>query len=188
MKLTILDPDNPQQVFPDINTALQEPDGLLAAGGCLSTTRLINAYKQGIFPWYNDNEPILWWSPNPRLTLQPDRVKISRSLAKTMRKKRFEIRFDTAFSQVIKYCSEPRDYTESTWISDEMKHAYFKLFQAGFAHSAEAWFEGELVGGLYGVAIGQIFLASRCFIKKPMRLKWCLPILANNYSSGIINS
>jgi len=166
MKLTLLDPDTPHQVFPNINTAMQEPDGLLAAGGCLSVTRLINAYKQGIFPWYNDDEPILWWSPNPRLVLQPEQVKISRSLAKTLRKNKFEIRFDTAFNQVIESCSEPRDYTDGTWISEDMKHAYKALFKAGFAHSAEAWFEGELVGGLYGVAIGQIFFGESMFHKK----------------------
>lgn len=163
MRLTILDPDNPKEAFPPLHTALTEPDGLLAAGGCLSVTRLINAYQNGIFPWFNPDEPILWWSPNPRLVLQPTALKVSRSLAKSIRKQHFRLTVDTAFSKVIEACAAPRDYATGTWITDDMIDAYNHLHQAGIAHSAEAWLNDELVGGLYGVAIGQIFFGESMF-------------------------
>lgn len=163
MKLTILDPYNPRESFPPLNSALEDPDGLLAAGGCLSTTRLINAYKNGIFPWFNPDEPILWWSPNPRLVLQPSELKISRSLAKTIRKQQFNFSIDKAFVEVIEACAAPRDYANGTWITDDMKQAYIQLHRSGAAHSAEAWLDGELVGGLYGVAIGQVFFGESMF-------------------------
>ncbi len=163
MKLEVLDPNNPSQLFPATNTALNDPEGLLAAGGCLSPIRLINAYRQGVFPWYSANEPILWWSPNPRLVVAPEQIKISRSLAKTMRQQKFEFKLDTAFSEVITACAQPRTYAEGTWITDEMLQAYNTLHKLGFAHSAEAWYQNELVGGLYGVAIGQVFFGESMF-------------------------
>lgn len=163
MKLEVLDPNNPSQLFPATNTALTEPNGLLAAGGCLSPIRLINAYRQGIFPWYSDDEPILWWSPNPRLVITPAQVKISRSLAKTMRQQKFAFKLDAAFAEVITACAQPRSYAKSTWITDEIKLAYNALHKLGFAHSAEAWYQDELVGGLYGVAIGQVFFGESMF-------------------------
>ena len=163
MKLIQLDPYKPNEVFPPLNDALNEPEGLLAVGGCLSVKRLLNAYKNGIFPWYNQGQPILWWSPNPRLVVTAENLKVSRSLAKTIRQQRFEITLDQAFSDVIENCSATREETEGTWISLEMKQAYQQLHRYGAAHSVEAWKKGELVGGLYGVAIGQVFFGESMF-------------------------
>ncbi|MCK4841740.1 MAG: leucyl/phenylalanyl-tRNA--protein transferase [Methylococcales bacterium] len=166
MQLPILDPANPQQEFPNIETALTDPDGLLVMGGCLSSQRIVNAYKAGIFPWYSPGEPILWWSPNPRLILIPENLIISRSLKKTIRKQIFNITFDQAFAKVMQYCAAPRDEHTGTWISEEMTQAYTLLHRQGIAHSVEAWFDGELVGGLYGIAIGQVFYGESMFHKK----------------------
>lgn len=163
MKLTLLDSSNPNELFPPLTTALIDPNGLLAAGGCLSATRLINAYKQGVFPWFNPDEPILWWSPDPRLILTPLKLKTARSLAKTIRQQRFKLTVDKAFVDVIDACAMMREYTQGTWISEEMKQAYTQLHQQGVAHSAEAWLDDELVGGLYGVAIGQVFFGESMF-------------------------
>lgn len=163
MPLHWLDPNLPEQSFPDLDQALEDPNGLIAFDGCLSAKRLINAYRAGIFPWYNENEPILWWSPDPRLVLFPTRINVSRSLAKTLRKQSFEIRFDTAFAAVIKSCSEPRQGTTDTWISDEIQEAYIYLHSLGIAHSIEAWENNELVGGLYGVSIGRVFFGESMF-------------------------
>jgi leucyl/phenylalanyl-tRNA--protein transferase len=163
MQLTILDPHNPRQDFPSITKAMTDPDGLLAAGGCLSKKRLLKAYRLGIFPWYSPGEPILWWSPNPRLVLFPEQLKVSRSLRKTMRKSSFTFTIDRAFRQVITACAKPRSYSEGTWISDEMQQAYYRLHLSGYAHSAEAWLNGELVGGLYGIAIGKVFFGESMF-------------------------
>ncbi|MCK5899022.1 MAG: leucyl/phenylalanyl-tRNA--protein transferase [Methylococcales bacterium] len=163
MELSQLNPYDPNEAFPSLDNALTDPDGLLAVGGCLSVQRLINAYKNGIFPWYNPDEPILWWSPNPRLIITPDHLKISRSLAKVIRQQRFELSVDRAFSKVIKACSTTREEAEGTWISEEMIIAYQQLHQHGIAHSIEAWSQGELVGGLYGVTIGQVFFGESMF-------------------------
>jgi leucyl/phenylalanyl-tRNA--protein transferase len=166
MQLPILDPQNPDQTFPALDTALTDPDGLLAAGGCLSSQRIINAYKQGIFPWYSPGEPILWWSPNPRLVLIPENLYISRSLRKTIRKGTFSLTYDQSFAQVMQYCAAPREEDAGTWITEEMYQAYTQLHQQGIAHSVEAWFDDELVGGLYGIAIGQVFFGESMFHKK----------------------
>ena len=166
MQLTVLDPNYPEQNFPALHKALQEPDGLLAIGGCLSKIRLLNAYRHGIFPWYNHDEPILWWSPDPRLVLFPDKLVISRSLRKTLRKNKFSVTFDQAFSDVITACAEPRQDSLGTWITDDITQAYIKLNRAGYAHSAEAWLDGELVGGLYGVALGRVFFGESMFHTK----------------------
>lgn len=166
MPLHILDPQTPNEGFPEIETALTEPDGLLAAGGCLSPERIINAYKQGVFPWYSPGEPILWWSPNPRLVLFPENLRLSRSLKKTIRKDLFKITFDQAFTETMQLCAAPRDKETGTWITEEMLSAYTSLHQQGVAHSVEAWFEDELVGGLYGIAIGQVFFGESMFHKK----------------------
>jgi len=163
MKLTVLDPNNPEQDFPSVNKALREPDGLLAVGGCLSQNRLLNAYRHGIFPWYNPGEPVLWWSPDPRLVLFPDKLVISRSLHKTLRKNIFIVTFDQAFNEVVAACADPRKDSVGTWITTEINAAYNQLHQAGFAHSVEAWLDGELVGGLYGVALGQVFFGESMF-------------------------
>ncbi len=166
MQLPILDPSNPEQDFPEIASALAEPDGLLAAGGCLSPQRIVKAYRQGIFPWYNSGEPILWWSPNPRLVLFPSQLVVSRSLKKTIRKQLFKLSYDQAFPQVMRYCAAPRAKESGTWITEEMYLAYTKLHQQGVAHSFEAWFDDELVGGLYGIAIGQVFFGESMFHQK----------------------
>ena len=161
--LAILDPHDSQQPFPEVERALEEPNGLLAIGGCLSPERLVNAYRHGIFPWFNDEEPILWWSPDPRWVLAPDEVKVSRSLGKRLRRGEFEFGFDRAFARVVKACSGPREGAEGTWITAAMREAYLRLHQLGFAHSFETWRDGQLAGGLYGVAIGQVFFGESMF-------------------------
>ena len=156
--------------FPPLENALAEPNGLIAIGGDLSAARLLNAYKQGIFPWYNEGEPIMWWSPNPRMVLFPDEIKISKSLAKTLKNKnnRPETRINTAFQAVITACSKtPRmdknGDASGTWISPDMIAAYCELHQQGFAVSAETWLNGELVGGCYGIKIGRMFYGESMF-------------------------
>ena len=166
VNLTVLNPYQPEQPFPPVHKALQEPEGLLAVGGCLSPTRIINAYRHGIFPWFNPDDPILWWSPNPRLILLPHQLYVSRRLSKTIRSGKFVFSIDRAFSQVIENCAKPRSYTNGTWITEEIKQAYTDLHRLGIAHSAEAWFEGQLVGGLYGVAMGQVFFGESMFHTK----------------------
>lgn len=153
--------------FPPVGSALAEPtgpNGLLAAGGDLSPPRLLEAYTQGIFPWYSPGEPILWWSPDPRMVVFPKEVKLSRSLTKTLRNTAYSIRFDTTFSAVISACArKTRSGQSGTWISTEMIAAYEKLHHLGYAHSVETWVNGELVGGLYGIAIGRAFYGESMF-------------------------
>lgn len=149
--------------FPNPETALPDPDGLLAGGGDLSSHRLLNAYRKGIFPWYQDGQPILWWSPSVRAVLHPDNLKISRSLRKTLRNKSFSLTCDTVFDQVIKACAAPRSYSQGTWITQEMQQAYAQLHLAGHAHSIETWHDGKLVGGLYGIAIGGCYFGESMF-------------------------
>jgi leucyl/phenylalanyl-tRNA--protein transferase len=161
--LHLLDPRRPDQPFPDPTGAEREPDGLLAIGGDLSLTRLVNAYRRGIFPWYSQGQPILWWSPDPRTVLYPDRLKVSRSLRKTIRRGLFEVSRDTAFDDVVAACAAPRRDTQGTWITDEMALAYRSLFRSGLAHSVEVWQGGRLVGGLYGVALGRVFFGESMF-------------------------
>ena len=158
-----LDPHDEGQPFPDPEYALQEPDGLLAVGGSLSPKRLLSAYRKGIFPWYSAGQPILWWSPDPRTVLFPERIKVSRSLRKTLKKKLFHVTMDRNFSTVVQRCSEPRRGQKGTWITPEMGTAYNKLHQLGYAHSVETWYEDKLVGGLYGVAIGRVFYGESMF-------------------------
>ncbi len=166
MPLSILDPFNPKQAFPALDQALDEPNGLIAIGGCLAPQRIVNAYRHGIFPWFNPGEPILWWSPDPRLILFPEQLNISRSLNKTLRKKRFEIRHDQAFAEVMRACAAPRREQGGTWITGGMYRAYNQLHDQGIAHSFEAWQDGELAGGLYGLAIGQVFFGESMFHRK----------------------
>ncbi|AYC33099.1 leucyl/phenylalanyl-tRNA--protein transferase [Pseudomonas cavernae] len=149
--------------FPPLEKALREPNGLLAAGGDLSIERLIQAYRHGCFPWYQEGQPLLWWSPDPRTVLFPDELHVSRSLRKLMRQGHFEVTFDRDFAAVIRACSAPRSYADGTWITLPMQAAYLKLHQHGIAHSIEVWREGELVGGLYGLAIGQLFFGESMF-------------------------
>lgn len=151
--------------FPPVELALREPNGLLAVGGDLTPARLLRAYQLGIFPWYSPGQPILWWSPDPRMLLRPPALKISRSLAKTLRKARFEISLDRAFESVILGCAAPRDSTQGTWITKAMQDAYIELHRLGYAHSVEAWQGNELVGGLYGVALGRVFYGESMFTR-----------------------
>lgn len=149
--------------FPPLQSALRDPNGLLAAGGDLSPSRLLAAYRRGIFPWYGQGDPILWWSPDPRMVLIPEQLKISRSLSKTLRNKPYEIRFDTVFDEVMSGCAQPRPDQPGTWITAEMREAYNRLHQLGYAHSVETWIDGTLAGGLYGVAIGAVFFGESMF-------------------------
>ena len=158
-----LNPHDSNEAFPNVSLALQDPNGLLAVGGCLSPRRLVNAYRQGIFPWYGEDEPILWWSPDPRLVLFPDQLKVSRSLRKTLKQAEFSYSIDRCFRQVIEACAEPRTYADGTWISPEIKRAYCRLHDLGLAHSFEAWHEGILVGGLYGMSLGRVFFGESMF-------------------------
>jgi leucyl/phenylalanyl-tRNA--protein transferase len=159
----VLNPYQPDEPFPPVEQAELEPNGLLAVGGDLSSSRLLNAYRSGIFPWYSDDQPILWWSPDPRTVLYPEQLKISRSLRKTLRNKPFRVTFDQAFSGVMSACAAPRKQAEGTWISPEMLAAYRELHRIGYAHSVEVWMEDRLVGGLYGVALGSVFFGESMF-------------------------
>jgi leucyl/phenylalanyl-tRNA--protein transferase len=157
--------------FPDVSAALKEPAGLLAAGADLSAQRLLDAYRQGIFPWFSEGQPILWWSTDPRMVLHTDQFIISHSLKKTLRKvdtsrhgdRTWEIRFDTAFEEVMRACAAPRKHEAGTWISDDIIAGYCQLHKAGYAHSSEVWYEGKLVGGAYGIAIGHMFYGESMF-------------------------
>lgn len=161
--LYLLDAEHPDQGFPDPQLAESEPNGLLAVGGDLSPTRLQAAYRQGIFPWYSVGQPILWWSPDPRMVLFPQRLHISRSLRRTLGREHYEYSFDQDFSGVIDGCAAPRSDADSTWILPEMRAAYLALHDLGFAHSVEVWQDDQLVGGLYGVALGRVFFGESMF-------------------------
>jgi leucyl/phenylalanyl-tRNA--protein transferase len=152
--------------FPPVTQALRSPNGLLAAGGDLSVVRLLEAYRHGIFPWFSKGEPILWWSPDPRMVLLPRELKVSHSLRKTLQKRRYEVRTDTAFEQVMRACAAPREGHNGTWIHDEMIAAYTELHRMGHAHSVETWMDGELAGGLYGIALGRMFYGESMFSRK----------------------
>ncbi|MBI5431075.1 MAG: leucyl/phenylalanyl-tRNA--protein transferase [Nitrosomonadales bacterium] len=149
--------------FPSVELALRNPNGLLAAGGDLSAARLLEAYRRGIFPWFNPGDPVLWWSPDPRMVLFPGEFKTSRSLAKELRCTGYQLRCDTAFEQVMRACAAPRDSQRGTWIDEDMIAAYTALHRSGCAHSVEVWREGCLVGGLYGVGIGRMFYGESMF-------------------------
>ncbi len=143
-----------------------EEDGLLAVGGCLSEERLLLAYKMGIFPWFSESDPVLWWSPDPRLVLYPKELRVSKSLQKVIRKKQFHLTMDTAFTRVIKACASSRTQNdEGTWLTEDMIASYIKLHESGFAHSVEAWYKGELTGGLYGVSLGRCFFGESMFTR-----------------------
>ena len=150
--------------FPPVSYALAEPNGLLAIGGDLSEQRLLSAYQQGIFPWFSEGEPVLWWSPDPRMVLFPNELKVSRSLGKRLNQQDYEVRFNTAFEQVMLACANTgRPDQDGTWITDDIIAGYCRLHELGYAHSAETWIDGKLVGGLYGVAIGKMFYGESMF-------------------------
>lgn len=149
--------------FPPANQALKEPPGLLAVGGDLRPERLLAAYRQGIFPWYDDSSPILWWSPDPRMVLSPADVHVSRSMRKLLRRGAHRITMDCAFAEVIHHCAALREDSQGTWITEEMQTAYCTLHKLGYAHSVEVWLEKRLVGGLYGIALGRMFFGESMF-------------------------
>lgn len=154
----------PEPLFPPVELALAEPNGLLAAGGDLSPERILAAYRCGIFPWFSAGEPILWWSPDPRMVLFPTELRISRSLDKVLRNKPYEVTLDTAFAQVIGACARtPREGQHGTWITVEMQAAYGQLHELGYGHSVEVWMDGKLAGGLYGMALGKAFYGESMF-------------------------
>jgi len=148
-------------VFPP--PELAEPGGLLAVGGDLSTPRLLLAYSMGIFPWFNEDDPILWWSPDPRCILEPSGMRISRSMAKVLRRQQFTVTCNRAFEPVIDACADLRRQEEGTWITAGMRQAYIRLHRLGYAHSVEIWLEGKLVGGVYGVCLGRCFFGESMF-------------------------
>ena len=162
--------------FPPLAEASK--DGLLAMGGDLSPTRLQCAYSLGIFPWFEEGQPILWWSPDPRCVLYPHKFKTSRSLRKSIAKSRFTVTFDSCFEQIMQACASPRDGQKGTWITAEMKYAYGKLHELGCAHSVEVWQDGQLVGGLYGVALGKVFYGESMFSQVRDASKMALKVLS----------
>ena len=159
-----LDPDSLD--FPPLAAALTEPNGLLAVGGDLRPERLVNAYRHGIFPWYEDPQPLLWWSPDPRAVLIPDQIHVSRSLAKVLRRAEFRVSFDSAFRRVINACATLDQNRTGTWITSDMMNAYIRMFELGWAHSVEVWRDRELVGGLYGIGMGKVFFGESMFSRE----------------------
>ena len=157
----------PHDPFPPLESALRDPNGLLAAGGDLSTDRLLDAYVRGIFPWFGEDDPLLWWSPDPRMVLYVDELHVSRSLRRVIRSGRFRITMDAAFSEVMEGCAEPRADRAGTWITNEMTDAYRRLAALGYSHSVEAWDGDALAGGLYGVSIGRMFFGESMFSRVP---------------------
>ena len=179
--LRVILPEDPPDAFPDPSLALRDPDGLLAVGGDLSPARLLSAYRHGIFPWYNADQPILWWSPDPRAVLFPAEVHIGRSMRRRMTKGGYSTSFDSAFGAVMEACASPRSSqpVSGTWISTAMQSAYTELHRLGHAHSVEIWMEHELVGGLYGVAIGKVFFGESMFSRRTDASKLALLHLAS---------
>jgi len=169
--------------FPDVNSALRDPDGLLAIGGDLDMDRLLDAYRRGIFPWYSQGQPVLWWSPDPRCVLKPDEIHISRSLKKTLRQNLFKVTFNQAFDKIIRKCAEPRKGNADTWITEDIIHAYTALYNHGHILSVECWYEGDLVGGLYGVVIGKIYFGESMFSRMPDASKVALIHLGKELQS-----
>ena len=164
--------------FPSVEKALRHPNGLLAAGADLSTERLLAAYRNGIFPWFSEAEPLLWWSPDPRMVLFTAELKVSRSLAKSTRNRGYEVRIDSAFAQVLEGCAGPRREQPGTWLGAGMRAAYLRLHRLGYAHSFETWLDGALVGGLYGMAIGRMFYGESMFSRATDASKVALAALA----------
>jgi leucyl/phenylalanyl-tRNA--protein transferase len=162
-RIAWLTANDPPEAFPPVETASREPDGLLAAGGDLSVERLLCAYRRGIFPWYDEGQPVLWWSPDPRCVFEKGDLHVSRRLRRELRHSQAEVRFNTAFADVIRACAGPRRYEQGTWITSDMIVAYERLHQAGWAHSIEIWQDDTLIGGLYGLIIGRALFGESMF-------------------------
>jgi leucyl/phenylalanyl-tRNA--protein transferase len=176
--ITWLSPDGDREWFPPLDQVLDEPEGLLAAGGDLSVSRLLAAYRRGIVPWYSAGQPVLWWSPNPREVLVPTEFRCARSLAKTLRNRGFGVTFDGDFAAVVDACAARREHSPGTWITAEMRAAYCELHAQGHAHSVEVHLDGALVGGLYGVSLGQVFFGESMFSRERDASKVALARLA----------
>ena len=185
-RIVWLSPSDPHDAFPPVDAALSEPDGLLAAGGDLSTERLISAYRLGIFPWYSEGQPLLWWSPNPRCVFRKGELYLSRRQQRYVRQSSAEVRFNTAFSDVIAACAAPRAAEQGTWITSEMIDAYERMHREGWAHSVEIWQSEELVGGLYGLAIGRAFFGESMFSAEPNASKFALLVLSQLLDSDAL--
>ena len=184
--ITWISSDDPPEAFPEIESAFDIPDGLLAAGGDLSPERLLYAYRHGIFPWYDSGQPILWWSPDPRCVLRPHEFHASKRLRRSLSRSKLEVSFNQAFSAVIAACAEDRIGQQGTWITDDMADAYSQLHQQGWAHSIEIWQENRLAGGLYGLAIGRAFFGESMFsgqtnASKAAMLALCQHMVLNDF-------
>lgn len=177
-RLHFIEPGSPPDSFPPIDIAMREPDGLLAVGGDLGSARLLAAYSRGIFPWYMPGQPILWWSPDPRCVFRPQALHVSRSLRKAMRCSDYRVSFNQRFVDVISACAEPRPHQDGTWITDDMRLAYTRLHFEGWAHSVEMLDGDELVGGLYGLAIGRVFFGESMFSRRSNASKMAMAALA----------
>ncbi len=164
--------------FPPVDQALDEPNGLLAAGGGLAMPRLLDAYARGIFPWFSEGDPVLWWCPDPRMVLPTDAVHVSRSLGRRLRRADFSVTFDRAFSDVMRACAAPRRGESGTWLTRSMREAYQRLHDQGAAHSIEVWREGSLAGGLYGVSLGRMFFGESMFSRRTNGSKIAIVMLA----------
>lgn len=176
-RITWLSPDDPPASFPPVESALSEPDGLLAAGGDLSVARLLHAYPRGIFPWYDNGQPILWWSPDPRCVIRPRGFRLARRMRRAQRNCAIEVTFNRAFAGVIAACAAPRRRLAGTWITADMQTAYRELHALGWAHSVETWLDGRLVGGVYGLAIGRVFFGESMFSRESNASKFALHAL-----------
>lgn len=185
-RITWLGPDDPADAFPPVEAALNEPDGLLAAGGDLSSERLLYAYRMGIFPWYDDGQPLLWWSPDPRCVLQPGDFYLSRRSRRYIRQCGDVLRYNTAFGDVIRACAGPRRSQQGTWITGDMIRAYERLHTEGWAHSVEVWRDNRLVGGLYGIVIGRVFFGESMWSAEPNTSKSALLSIARSMDMGDI--
>jgi len=187
MPIPFLAPDDELTDFPHVRTALSEPDGLLMAGGNLSPGRLLNAYRSGIFPWYEEGEPILWWSPDPRCIIRPENIRVTKSLGKTIRSGKYEITDNLAYREVMKQCGAPRAHSSGTWVTDDMIEAYCKLHEYGFARSLEVWMGPRLVGGLYGIQLGTVFIGESMFSRERDASKVALVHLAQSGKYDLID-
>ena len=174
--------------FPDVSTALTEPDGLLIASELITAELIITAYTKGIFPWYSDDQPVLWWSPNPRCVLYPDKFHVSRSLRRTLNNNPFEIKTNTAFKKVMQACAKPRADGAGTWITERMLSVYFELHDRGFAHSIECWQQDMLVGGMYGLVLGDIFFGESMFSKKKDASKVAMHYLCTSIKPFLVDA
>lgn len=174
--------------FPDVSTALTEPDGLLIASELITAELIITAYTKGIFPWYSDDQPVLWWSPNPRCVLYPDKFHVSRSLRRTLNNNPFEIKTNTAFKEVMQACAKPRADGAGTWITERMLSVYFELHDRGFAHSIECWQQDMLVGGMYGLVLGDMFFGESMFSKKKDASKVAMHYLCTSIKPFLVDA